>query len=141
MLLVFAKAVRTALLANPAVSGLVAGRVFAESVPATLNGVTTPTPYLLITLNALRAPNTEAAESIDALVNVQAVSEGETNTGLAAQIADAVYGALNDATLAMDAPYTCRRCEFESAYRMTESKDNRRMNMAGGLYRIEADRD
>ena len=134
MLLIQEAAVKAWLLGDTAITARVGTRIYIKYVPT---GVAYP--YIVISLNAQLNPNREAAQSKNSLINVQAVSDGGSASE-AALIANAVEARLDNAVLALPAPYTMRRCEFESAYDNTDIEDGKRYFMAGGLYRTEVDK-
>ena len=133
MLLIHEKAVEAWLLADTAITSRVGDRVYIDYVP---DGASYP--YILITLNAQQGENKDALESLNTVINVQVVYTGG-NGSLASIIANAAKDRLHNAALTLNGPYTPRRCEFQSAYRMTEIEDGKRFFYAGILVRLEAD--
>lgn len=137
LLRVLFEAIQTPLREQPAIAAHVAGRIYNDYAQADA-----ALPYLVLSLNALTHPNADALDEAVALVNVQAVCDADTQgSGKAAEIIDAVRGVLHNRTLDLAPGWTCRRCEAQSAYRMTELVDRRRYSVAGVLVRIEADRE
>lgn len=123
----------------------------ADSVYATLSTggvhndvapVDAETPYTVISLNSLTDPTLDRMGELIAIVNVQAVADAEASgTGYAARMADAARDVLHNALPNLAPEWTVRRCEHTSAYRLSTVVDRRRYAVAGGLYRIEADKE
>lgn len=102
--------------------------------------VNSPTPYVVVSLNALTAPNLDARDEYTALVNVQAVADAEQDgDSKATSITDRAVTVLHNAALDLSPDWEMRRCEFDSGYRMSELTDRRRYAIAGAIFRVEAD--
>lgn len=129
------------LLAKDNAASMAGGRVYSVFAPTSEDGQPPQMPYLLLTIST-RLPNTERAVSLNGILNVQAVASGENDAGLAAAIAEAAFSDLEDAedNLQLDSPWTLRVLELNEPYELPEVKDNTRFIIAGGLFRVEADK-
>lgn len=131
------KAVGDVLRADSAYMALSAGGVHNDAAP-----VDAPLPYTVITLNSLSDPSLDGMAEMVALVNIQVVADADASgSGFAARLADATRGILHNTLPNLAPEWAARRCEHVSAYRFSTTVDRRRYAVAGGVYRIEADKE
>ncbi|MCU0464054.1 MAG: DUF3168 domain-containing protein [Anaerolineae bacterium] len=118
-----------------AVSTLVGGRVYNDTAPTGAN-----MPYVIVGIQSARSLNLmqidEVAVTFNVMVTVDSAVSGDK---LASEIAEAIYNHMQDAEPAIDG-WDFHRLEHVSSYRRIDVHDKQRFALAGGLYKLEADR-
>lgn len=133
----FNKAIRLHLLGDVVLAAAINGQIFSD---VAADGATYP--YILMTVNASDDLNRMQLDETETVFNIQVVADGDTvgGTGKAAEIEALVRGRLHRAALMMDAPWVFQRIERQTSYRMVEYVAGRKIMLAGGLYRLRADK-
>ncbi len=129
---VFPKAIADELVADGTVNGFISGRVYTRLAPA---GVAYP--YVVIGLSAGVSPRLAPGEGKDYRYFVKCISSSQT---VAAQVASAVYDALDNADLDLDSPWLLLQIDHISDFEFVENVEREKLYHLGGVYRIRANK-
>ena len=120
------------LVADGTVNGFVSGRVRSEIAPTG-----TAYPYIVLSLSSGVSTNDSPREPKDYEYMVKCISPSQS---VAAQVASAIYDALQDASPDLDSPWKLLRMNHLSDFEYVENLERDKLYHSGGLYRIRVNK-
>lgn len=129
---VIPKGLADTLVADGTVNGFISGRVYLRIAPAGASY-----PYIILNMQSGVSVNDSPREPKDYSYMVKVVSPSQS---VAAQVANAIYDALQDTSIDFGATWKVMRVNHLSDFEYVENAEREKLFHSGGLYRIRVNK-